>query len=190
MILDESDPDGQPEKRQSAFGDEHDAPAPVVQHPAGKRRRENDGARETEQPQGVGTSAFGAREPVGEKNQSGGENAAFRHAEKQAENEQLAIGARNAATDGEQRPGHEQNTNEFFGAPMLGEMAAGNLQGEVAPEEDAGDGAGLLGVEMELAADAREGERDVSAVDKGDGVHNQRDGDDAGPAGRGGIGGG
>src|SRR4029077_3245916 len=112
------------------------------------------------------------------------------HAEKQAENEQLVIGARKTATNGEQRPGHEQNTDEFFGAPMLGEMAAGNLQGEIAPEENAGDRAGLLGVEMELAADAREGERDVGAVDKGDGVHDQRDGDDAGPAGRSGISGG
>src|SRR5216683_6045099 len=43
---------------------------------------------------------------------------------------------------------------------------------------------------MELAADAREGERDVGAVDKGDGVHHQCDGDDAGPAGRGGLSGG
>src|SRR6266436_6250043 len=32
-ILAEGDPDAQPEQRQSAFGHEHDAPAPVVEHP-------------------------------------------------------------------------------------------------------------------------------------------------------------
>src|SRR6266478_7706589 len=66
---------------------------------------------------------------------------------------------------------------------MLGQMAARNLQGKIAPEENAGNGAGLLGVEMEVAADARKGERDVGAVDEGDGVHDESDGDDAGPAG-------
>ncbi len=38
---------------------------------------------------------------MGEKNQRGGENATFGDAEKQAENEQLAVGVRKTATDGE-----------------------------------------------------------------------------------------
>src|SRR6266436_5949869 len=118
VVLNEGEPDGQPDERKSALGHEHDAPAPVVQHPAGKRRRKNDGAGQTEQPHGVGTGTFRAREPVGEKNQGGGENAAFGDAEEQAENQQLAIGARKTATDGEQGPGDEQHTDEFFGAPM------------------------------------------------------------------------
>ena len=146
MVLNEGEPDGQPDQRQSALGHEHDAPAPVVQHPAGKRRRKNDGAGETEQPHGVGSGAFRAREPVGKKNQSGRENTAFGDAEEQTENEQLAIGARKTATDGEQGPDDEQDADEFFGAPMLGEMAAGNLERQIAPEENAGNRAGLLGV--------------------------------------------
>jgi hypothetical protein len=38
---------------------------------------------------------------------------------------------------------------------VLCEVAAGNLQGEVSPEKDAGYGAGLLRVEMKIAADPR-----------------------------------
>src|SRR4029077_13643270 len=150
MILDEGDPDGQPDERQRALGHEHDAPAPVVQHPAGKGRRKNDGAGQTEQPHGVGTGAFGTREPVREENQGGGKNAAFGDAEEQAENKQLAIGACKTTTDSEQGPGDEQDADEFFGAPMLGEMAAGNLERQIAPEENACNSAGLLGVEMEV----------------------------------------
>src|SRR6202158_1611956 len=190
VVLNEGEPDGQTDERKSALGHEHDAPAPVVQHPAGKRRRKNDGAGETEQPHGVGAGTFRAREPMGEKNQGGGKNAAFGHAEEQAENKQLAIGARKTATDSEPGPGDEQDADKFFGAPMLSERAAGNLEREIAPEENACNSAGLLGVEIEVAADARQGKGDVGAVDEGDGVHDQGDGDDAGPAGRGEVGGG
>src|ERR1700730_11115389 len=62
-------------------------------------------------------------------------------------------------------------------------MTTRNLQREIAPKKDAGDSARLLRVEMEIVANAREGEGDIGAVDEGDGVHDQRDGDDASPAG-------
>ena len=65
---------------------------------------------------------------------------------------------------------------------MLGQMPAGNLQCQVAPEEDAGHSSGLLRIQMEIAADVRQGERYVRPIDKGDRVHNQRHGDDADPA--------
>src|ERR1700730_9111932 len=66
-------------------------------------------------------------------------------------------------------------------------MTTRKLQRKIAPKKDAGDGARLLRVEMECVADAREGEGDVGAVDEGDGVHDQRDGDDAGPTAWGGV---
>src|SRR5258706_2460451 len=69
-------------------------------------------------------------------------------------------------------------------------MAAGDLQREIAPKENAGHGASLPRVEIQIMADARKREGDVSAVDEGDGVHDQRDGDDAGPASWGELGGG
>jgi hypothetical protein len=52
----------------------------MVEHPSGKRRGENDGAGKAQQPHSVGPGAFRAREPMGEKNQSGWENTAFGHA--------------------------------------------------------------------------------------------------------------
>src|ERR1700730_7572753 len=67
-------------------------------------------------------------------------------------------------------------------------MTTRKLQRKIAPKKDAGDGARLLRVELEVVANAREGEGDVGAVDEGDGVHDQRDGDDASPAGWGEIG--
>ena len=114
-------------KRQSAFGNKHHSPAPVIEHPSRKRRRENDRGGKAEEPHRVGASALGTREPVGEQNQCGGKNAAFGDAEKQAKEQKLVIGARETAADREQRPGYEQNADELLGTPMLGEMAAGNL---------------------------------------------------------------
>ncbi len=92
------------------------------------------------------------------------------------------IGAGEAATYGADGPGYQQNADEFFRAPVLSEVAPGDLQREVAPIEDTGYVAGLLRVEVQVVGDAREGERDVGAVDEGDGVHHQGDGDDAEPA--------
>ena len=80
-----------------------------------------------------------------EQNQRGGKNAAFGHAQEEAKEQQLVIAARETAADSEQRPGDEQNADKFFGTPMLGKMAAGNLQGEIAPEENASDGAACWG---------------------------------------------
>jgi hypothetical protein len=56
------------------------------------------------------------------------------------------------------------------------------LEREVSPIEDTGYVAGLLRVEVQVVADAWEGEGDVGAVDEGDGIHHQGDGDDAEPA--------
>src|SRR5580692_6727588 len=92
------------------------------------------------------------------------------------------IRPRKTAADGEQRPSHQQNGDEFFGAPVLSEMAARNLQREISPKENAGDGAGLLGIEMQVVTNVRESKGDIGAVDEGDGVHDERDRDDAGPA--------
>jgi len=65
---------------------------------------------------------------------------------------------------------------------MLGEMATGDLQGELAPKENARDGAGLLRVELQVVTDAGEREGDIGAVDEGDGVHDEGDGDNPRPA--------
>jgi len=58
---------------------------------------------------------------------------------------------------------------------MLRQMTTGDLQREIAPEEDSGNGSCLLRIQMQVPADARQGKWDVSAIDKRDRIHDESD---------------
>ncbi len=117
-----------------------------------------------------------------EKNQRCGMNAAFGYSKEQAKQQELMIGAGQAATDGKDTPCDQQDADELLGAPVFGQVATGYLQCEIAPEENSGNGSGLLRIQMQVPSDSRQSKRDVGAIDKRDRVHDQSDGDNANPS--------
>ncbi len=117
-----------------------------------------------------------------EKNQRCGMNAAFGYSKEQAKQQELMIGAGQAATDGKDTPCDQQDADELLGAPVFGQMAAWYLQREIAPEENPGNRTCLLRIQMQVSADSWQGKRDVGAIDKRDRVHDQCDRDDADPS--------
>src|SRR5258706_13200003 len=98
-------------------------------------------------------------------------NAAFGYPEEQTKQQELPIGPRQATTHGKNSPCDKLAADEFLGAPMLRQMATGDLQREITPEENSGNGSRLLWIQMQVSADSRQGERDVSAIDKRALVH-------------------
>ncbi len=84
VVLDGDQPDDQPQEWQRAFGDQHGAPVPMVEDPAGEGRGDDDRAGEAQEPHGVGAGAFGSGEPVGEQDQRGGKDAAFGDTQQEA----------------------------------------------------------------------------------------------------------
>jgi len=65
---------------------------------------------------------------------------------------------------------------------MFGQMAAGDLQCQITPEENARDCPRLLWIQMKIATDPRKGKGDIRAVDEGNRVHYQRDRNNSKPA--------
>jgi hypothetical protein len=65
---------------------------------------------------------------------------------------------------------------------MVRQVAAGDLQHEISPKEDARDCASLLRIQVKVPANVRQSERDVHTIDERDRVHDKRDGNDAYPA--------
>src|SRR5260370_11713717 len=109
-------------------------------------------------------------------------NAAFGYSEEQTKEQELMIGPCQTTTHGKNAPCDQQDADEFLGAPMLRQMATGDLQRQITPEENSRNGSRLLRIQMQVSADSRQGERDVSAVDKRDRVHDESDGNDANPS--------
>ena len=65
---------------------------------------------------------------------------------------------------------------------MLGQVATRDLQCEIAPEKDTRDGSGLLRIQVKISADARQGKGNIGAIDEGNRIHDERDGNDPNPA--------
>ena len=83
----------------------------------------------------------------------------------------------------EQRPQTiRDDGDETLGAPFLGEQAAGDLEEQVAEEEDAAGDAGCGGTDLQVLLHAEEPERDVVPVHEGDCVHQEGGGDDTHPS--------
>ena len=65
---------------------------------------------------------------------------------------------------------------------MFRQMAAGNLQYEIPPEENSGNRSRLLWIKVKVSADVRQGKRNVRTIDERDRVHDESDGNDANPS--------
>ena len=77
----------------------------------------------------------------------------------------------------------DHDADELLGTPVLGEVAAGYLQDEVADEEDAGGQSLLGGVDAEVLVEPVEGEPDIGPVHERDDVDDDRDGNQPLPPG-------
>ena len=79
-------------------------------------------------------------------------------------------------------PGDEQNRHYSLGAPMLRQVSHGHLQQQISPEEDAGCVTGLPRIHVQFGAHCGKSHGDIGAIDIRDGVHHERDGEDAQPS--------
>ena len=185
MVADEKPPDGQPDKRQRTFKNQHGLPAIRAEQPAGERRGGGDGERLAEIPKGVGARAFRARKPVREQDDGGGKNAAFGGTQQEPCEFKLMKCFREAATHGARAPKNQTQADEFARAPFPGEIAAKHLQQDVAEEKNSCGLAFHAVVHLQVAHEGRnfwiQGERDVRAIHIRNRIHDQRDGNDAKP---------
>ena len=186
MIPDAEPPDGQPKERQQPFQDQHLLPAIGAQQPAGKRGGRRDGQRLAKIPISVGPGAFASREPIGQQHHRRRKHAAFGNAQQKAHHLELPEGARQAAADRADAPGDQEQADDLARAPARRPIAARDLEQDVAEEENAGGLAFHPVVHQQVLHHGRDGgvqrQGDVRPVHVRDGVHDQRDGNDAQPA--------
>jgi hypothetical protein len=114
MVADEKPPDGQPDKWQATFENQHDFPVVGAEQPASDRRGCGDGERLAEVPCSVGPRTFRPRKPMRQQNHRGGINAALRRAQQKTHHFKFPKRFRQAAADGAQSPENEAYTDQLF----------------------------------------------------------------------------
>jgi len=172
--------------RRDAFQNEEPLPrvetVPAIgnlEDPSGERAAQNAGGGDGGHEHGGHVGPVFAGEPVGQVQDDAWEKAGFGHAEKEAEDIE---GGRTMAEghDG----GDDSPTDHDAGDPKAGSGAveddvAGDFEEEVAKEEDAGAG-GKDGIrEPGDAVHGQFGEANVDAVDVGEDVTGEEDGDES-----------
>ena len=90
----------------------------------------------------------GAGKPVREHDQDRGPDAALGHPQHEAGGAELSGGLDQTAAHRAEAPKNQKKTDTPFRAPPMGEVAAGNLQNQVAPEKDSHDVARLVRFEV------------------------------------------
>ena len=114
---------------------------------------------------------------MADQHEDGGPDPGLGDAEEEADDEQLGKVLDEAAEDGQHAPDEDHDADELLGTPVFGEMAAGDLQRQIADEEDS-RGQTLLGrVDAEVLVQAVQGEPDVRPVHERDDVDDDGDRD-------------
>ena len=118
---------------------------------------------------------------MAEKDQCSRPNASFGDAQQETRQAKLAEGVNQPGPYRARPPKNQEDADESFGAPVFGEVAAWDLQQNVAPEKNSRRAAGSSGVHVQLAAHGSQRQRDIRPVHEGNRVHDERDGNDAEP---------
>ena len=169
-------------EREDALDEEQDAPVAPGQDPAGQRRGDDRGDGDVHHPEPVGPGPLARREPVADQHQDGGPDAALGDAEQEAHDEQLGVVLHQARGEREHAPDQDHDPDELLRAPPLGQVPAGDLQDQVADEEDAPGQALRRRVEVQVLAHPVEREADVGPVHERDDVDDDRHRNQPGPA--------
>ena len=182
-VADEGDPDNGPEDGGDALDDEGHLPAERVDEVAGDRGHPEDGGGVAEDEEGVGAGAFGAGEPVGEDDEHRGEDDAFGDAKQEAVDGEEPELVDDAGKGGERSPEDERGEDEAAGAAAADVGGPGDLEDEVAQEEEGAEEGGAGGGDVERFGKASGGTKAVvGAVEVGERVGDVDGGEDVEPA--------
>ena len=124
--------------------------------------------------QGNHCGAAMEREPVGEVEDHAGEESGFGNAQQQACGVELHGCADQRGERGDDAPGDDDAADPDARADLVQHDVAGDFEGEVAEEEDAGADSVDAVAELEVAQHLELGEAYVDAVDVGDDVADAR----------------
>ena len=166
-----------------ALVDEGSLPADGLNQVARDRGHPEHRDRIAEDENSVGAGTLPACEPLREEQKHCGEDAAFRHPEQEADDGQSPEGGDDAGEGGEDSPGNKREEDEAHGAVSTGDDSAGQLEGEVAGEEQASQQRALPGGDMQRGGEAGGGaEAEVGAVQVREAVGDEDGGEQEQPA--------
>ena len=108
-----------------------------------------------------------AGQPVGEVQDQAGQEPCLGQAQQEAQHGEAGGAGDEGGGGGEQAPGDHDPGDPQAGADFLHDDVAGNLEDEVAPEEDAGGEAEVRRTHVQVATHGQGGEAHVDAIDVG-----------------------
>ena len=128
-------PHDAPQHRRQAFDDEHFAPAEILDQVARQHRHPQHGDGIAQHQKGVGAGAFLAGVPARLQNQHRRQHRAFHDAQREAHAIERVEIVQQASDGGEQTPADQAPQDQLLDAVFLRVGGAGNLEHEIAQEE-------------------------------------------------------
>jgi hypothetical protein len=126
-----------PYERKHALDDEQRAPVADLQDVAGDRTARHRGERVTKLPDTICASTLGRCKPVPHEQQKRREYAAFEHADREANRDQLLRVVHETLRHFDRSPQHHQHGNQRLAVALVGDPAAQNLRSAIAEKQHA-----------------------------------------------------
>ena len=176
LVLHQHPPEEGPDDRRQTFGDEHHPPAGDLHEVATEDRHPQHRHRVAEDQEGVGPAAFGLGEPVGEVDQHRRHHRRLDDAEQEADDQQPGRVVDDPGQGRAAAPQDQADEHQLLDALPLGVDRAGDLEEEVAEEEQRPDQRRHLRRDLQVVRHPRRGrEAVVGPIEVGQTVGDEDD---------------